>query len=310
MAIVQDCPNEVVLQFFPHFCLKSLIAARGVCRLWKMLIRLADIHPTRRRLLLLYKRLIRSPAFLPTRPWTLAHLISFNRQAYVDELLLYNQVDIPEEFRLWVLEWPARAAINCIWPGLPSDYCMGAMLPLDRNEGFNVLGYSLPSVDPIPSPSVYVIKFNYDSHSAWHKPCKETLDRDSSDDENFSDVIGHVSAEATCAAKGGMVLEEDVRPPEDLEKVPALLVHRSWINNTWLVLDSKRDVPFAVYAFDDDEYNGDDGETYVCSSWLSWLHVQLSNIELRVQHNDRGAMASGENTPPPVEFEEWSKVVV
>lgn len=59
------------------------------------------------------------PYFPQTRPWTLAKLIPFDREAYVAALLAQHNY-LPEAFRLWVLEWPARVVFGCVWPGLPS----------------------------------------------------------------------------------------------------------------------------------------------------------------------------------------------
>ncbi|KAJ6486055.1 hypothetical protein C8R47DRAFT_933301, partial [Mycena vitilis] len=117
-----DLPPEVSLQIFPRLPLKALIAGEGVCRLWKQLISMAEINPTRRSLWALYRKIVNDPLFLPTRPWLLANLRPFDRQAYIDALLFQHNY-IPEDFRLWILEWPARAVIACAWPGLPETYC-------------------------------------------------------------------------------------------------------------------------------------------------------------------------------------------
>ncbi|KAF9560326.1 hypothetical protein CPC08DRAFT_477035 [Agrocybe pediades] len=37
---------------------------------------------------------------------------------YIDGLLSQHTY-IPEDFRMWILEWPARMAISCLWPGIP-----------------------------------------------------------------------------------------------------------------------------------------------------------------------------------------------
>ncbi|KAF8816401.1 hypothetical protein BYT27DRAFT_7025857, partial [Phlegmacium glaucopus] len=91
---------------------QSLIASRGVCKEWRRLVPLADLNPHRRRLLDLFDTIINSSFFLQTRPWTVTgnNLQNFDRQQH-------NK--IPEEFRLWILEWPARVAVRCQWPGLP-----------------------------------------------------------------------------------------------------------------------------------------------------------------------------------------------
>ena len=95
--------------------MKSLIAARGVCLLWRTSVASANLHPTRRKLLDLYLRVMRSRAFLATRRHILPHLVPFDRQEFLADL----PATTPEEFQTWILEWPARAIFEWIWPGLP-----------------------------------------------------------------------------------------------------------------------------------------------------------------------------------------------
>ncbi|KAF8524485.1 hypothetical protein JB92DRAFT_2881229 [Gautieria morchelliformis] len=120
MAQLSDIPNEILLQFFSHLPLKGLIAARGVSRRWRQLISHANILPARRALLDLYLKIIASPLFIPTRACIVDRLRHFDRQKYLDKLMRHHRYqDFPEEFRVWVLEWPARAVIQRCWPGLP-----------------------------------------------------------------------------------------------------------------------------------------------------------------------------------------------
>ena len=127
-----------------HCTLKSLIASKGVSRRWRHLVPLADIIPERRALLELYLDLISSEVFIETRPWTLANLRPFDRQDYV-AVLLRQYGHLPEAYRLWILEWPARAVIGCCWPGLPFTECTRSMADgVKRREGWNWLGF-MPS---------------------------------------------------------------------------------------------------------------------------------------------------------------------
>ncbi|KAK7042339.1 hypothetical protein R3P38DRAFT_2889872 [Favolaschia claudopus] len=121
MYTFNDLPNELLLQIFPHFPLKSLIAALGVRSLWRHLAPLAEINPARRGLLELYLQIIASPIFRQTRPWLLERLRPFDREAYIDSLLEQHNY-LPEDFRIWILEWPAKAVIAGCWPGLPTTY--------------------------------------------------------------------------------------------------------------------------------------------------------------------------------------------
>ena len=95
------------------------LMGRTISQEWKRLIPLADITPIRRTLLDFYLTLIDSRKLLQTRPWVLANLQPFNRQRYIDDLMDQHPY-VPEAFRVWILEWPAKAVIGCIWPGLPN----------------------------------------------------------------------------------------------------------------------------------------------------------------------------------------------
>jgi hypothetical protein len=143
MSTINDFPNELLLELFLHLPLKSLISSQGVCRRWRHLVPLSDISPSRRALLELYIEIIFSPFFERTRPWTLLNLRPFDRNEYLDALLKQHDY-IPEAFRLWILEWPARAAIGA-WPGLPCT-------TEDRGnavEDVNWLGRTPPQVSVI-----------------------------------------------------------------------------------------------------------------------------------------------------------------
>ena len=114
-------PNEILLDIIPALPLASLIAAHGVDHNWRRLVAAANVLAPRRELLDLYLTVVNSPWFLQTRPWVLENLQPFDREAYVAALLTqYNP--LPEAFELWLLEWPARAVIGGIWPGLPWDH--------------------------------------------------------------------------------------------------------------------------------------------------------------------------------------------
>ncbi|KAL0954115.1 hypothetical protein HGRIS_005261 [Hohenbuehelia grisea] len=117
----KDLPIDIILELIPHFHLSTLITIRGVSRQWRHLAQVSDLHPVRRGMLDLYLKAIKSPYFLSSRPWTVVNLRCFDRQAYLDALLA--QYDwLPMDFSMWLLEWPARAALAYMWPGLPESY--------------------------------------------------------------------------------------------------------------------------------------------------------------------------------------------
>ncbi|PPQ92217.1 hypothetical protein CVT25_008990 [Psilocybe cyanescens] len=139
---LQSLPVEILLHMFSFLQLKPYIISHGVCKDWKNLLPLAEIHPTRRRLLALYHKIINTPYFERSLTWSLDNLEPFDRQAYIDSLLSQYPA-IPEEFRMWILEWPDRLVIACMWPGIQlADYGTDNFR---RRFGFNWLGYKSKS---------------------------------------------------------------------------------------------------------------------------------------------------------------------
>jgi len=112
--------DEVLLRIFSHLSLVGLIQARTVCSKWRVMVLQADIRPLRRYFLDFYYEAIEYPTFLPTRPWVLENLAPFDREAFISRLEAAQFPSIPEPFKLWILEWPSRAVLGPIWPGLPS----------------------------------------------------------------------------------------------------------------------------------------------------------------------------------------------
>ncbi|KAJ7137635.1 hypothetical protein C8R46DRAFT_611467 [Mycena filopes] len=295
MPDFDDFPPEIPLQIFPHMHLKGLISARGVSKRWRELISLADIHPARIGLLELYQRTIHDPRFLDTRPWTLENLRPFDRQAYIDALLAQHSY-IPDDFRFYVLEWPARAAIACAWPGLPDDYITEHGTPkkeggdgraddVDRIAGCNFLGRIPPLV-----------------HRVTLDLSKLCLPQDSSDGESAMEEIRRESRRILLNASDdpSALLDEgedsdpeeyyrtrdkfDYSPPPYhtpvLVTFPALLVwERDDARQVWLALTP--DTPFSVYILPSGIYYG--GESRQFASWTSWLAAQLRFIHRRLR---------------------------
>ncbi|EDR00816.1 uncharacterized protein LACBIDRAFT_313023 [Laccaria bicolor S238N-H82] len=147
---MEDFPNETLLHVFSFLPLKSLINGRTISQEWRRLIPLADINPTRQALLDFYLTLIDSPIFLQTRPWVLANLEPFNRQQYIDDLIDQHPY-VPEAFRVWILEWPAKAVIGCNWPGLPNVHAGRDIADnVHRIEGNNSLAPLPPTICALP----------------------------------------------------------------------------------------------------------------------------------------------------------------
>ncbi|KAJ6600022.1 hypothetical protein DFH09DRAFT_1504513 [Mycena vulgaris] len=215
-------PDRFILELLPLLCLKSLIAAQGVCRLWNYLVRIADIDPARFAILVLYKETIRSPLFIATRPWMMHYFRGFDRKAFVESLLEQHNY-VPEDFCLWILEWPARAIMFSPWPGLP-EYPLGG--------GHNILGCAIPLVETVH------------------------LDLDQLDD---SDEANHWRTTDLEDYSGGSNTEEssffDAQDfSRTLVDLPALrLLGGSNGDQTWLVLD-RESSPFDGYVVPGSSY--------------------------------------------------------
>lgn len=136
MSTISTIP-ELLLEIFRWLPLKSLIAAQGVNCQWRHLVPLADILPTRRALFDLYINFLASPVFLPTRTTILSDMRPFDRDAFVASLRDGNY-SLPDEFLVWLLEWPNKAVIGCIWPGLPPSErnCIGGLQPMTKTITF------------------------------------------------------------------------------------------------------------------------------------------------------------------------------
>ncbi|KAJ8495366.1 hypothetical protein ONZ45_g12906 [Pleurotus djamor] len=145
--MINILPFELLLATFREFHLTSIIAASGVCQEWRRLLLIANIHPSRRALLDIYLHIIGEPWFLDSRPWVLQNLSEFNRRVYVNTLLQQHDY-LPDEFMIWVLEWPAKAVFGGIWPGLPTHIhdLVGPIGPAGWLEGWNLLNFSKPVV--------------------------------------------------------------------------------------------------------------------------------------------------------------------
>ncbi|KAJ8472695.1 hypothetical protein ONZ45_g16560 [Pleurotus djamor] len=148
--MVTALPNELLLAVFREFHLATLINGRAVCRRWHDLLPLADTHPIRRALLDIYNQIIREPWFLDSRPWVLENLLPFDRKAFADALLAQHSY-LPEEFRIWLLEWPAKAVFYGFWPGLPAyTYdLVGPGIPARWLDVWNLLDPSNPTIRTI-----------------------------------------------------------------------------------------------------------------------------------------------------------------
>jgi len=255
-----DLPNELLLQIYPHLSLQSLIAARGVDRRWRSLVSQAYIRPDRKSLLDLYLHCLEEPAFLDTRADIIPHLASFDRDAYMNFL----PSDPPDEFELWVREWPAFGVIGWVWPGL-------ADVGLTRTWNFvcrcNCLGHTPPYIKNI----------------TFHERIKSDVSG-STVSSATPDVIYHASAYlpvGTDITLGGGISWLDEEESEMLSiELTVLCVCTCTTDGRryWLVLDGKR----GGEKMKGIVYLGGAGmdlktEDIIAKSWAEFLRAELTD---------------------------------
>ncbi|KAF9069014.1 hypothetical protein BDP27DRAFT_1326292 [Rhodocollybia butyracea] len=117
-------PTEILLKIVEQLPLGPLLIFRGVSRQWRDLIPTLEIPRERRDLYNLYMECINTPAFIESRSWITRFLKPFDRLAFIDAIYSQECPFIPEQFRLFILEWPEMAVIPHWWPGLPYYYSL------------------------------------------------------------------------------------------------------------------------------------------------------------------------------------------
>jgi hypothetical protein len=118
--------------------LQSLINLRQTCSTWKRVIDDASkldnvLQPARAKLLRLYLDLRTYESFRASRKVIWEDLKSFDRQKWLDGFAADmnrespdRNLVLPEEFATWILEWPERAVIGWVWPGLDGAFDVDA----------------------------------------------------------------------------------------------------------------------------------------------------------------------------------------
>jgi len=150
MLQLMNLPDEVHFAIQSHMTLPTLLTARAVCRFWHSLIPGAHIPSARLSLLRLYLQAVHSPAFQVTRKHVVSRLQSFDRERALRMVAKDGTGDdIPEEFKLWILEWPERAAFPGVWPGLREDAGKAASCEeesLYKDHGTSLLNADRPYI--------------------------------------------------------------------------------------------------------------------------------------------------------------------
>ncbi|THH27794.1 hypothetical protein EUX98_g6391 [Antrodiella citrinella] len=266
-----DLPNELLLQIYPHLSLQSLIAARSVDRRWRALVFQAYIPPARKNLLELYLHCLDTPAFLESRADIIPNLRTFDRDAYMNFL----PPDPPDEFNIWVREWPACGVTGWTWPGLIT-------VGTDRTWKFscrcNCLGHCPPFIKNI----------------TFHERIKNAVsDSIIAEADSKDDVIYHattylpVGTDITLASGGISWLDEEESGVVSIElTVLCVCTCTADGKRYWYVLDGKR----GGEKLKGIVYLGDAGmdlksEDVVARSWSQFLKGGLEVAE-RIDPDD------------------------
>ncbi|KAI0094434.1 hypothetical protein BDY19DRAFT_988281 [Irpex rosettiformis] len=244
---LMDLPDEVHLAIQSHMTLTTLLTARAVCRLWNSTIPGSHIPSPRLRLLNLYLRLVHSPAFHATRKDTLKRLEPFDRTRALG-MAGKGSVEIPDEFRLWLLEWPERAAFGGIWPGLRT------LLDIDTDA----------------------------AHSTTFKAPGRSLIHSRAD---F--ILQHLDVSVSCDAEGNPLTEMQVSPPwasvPPAKRAVALVLDDTYVNgwqrSNMLVLSApatSKELIGRVYQVDGTHVRSD---AQFVPGWVDFLQGVLEGEE-------------------------------
>jgi hypothetical protein len=263
--MVADFQPEVLLAIFEFFPLKSLLAAKGVNKQWRILSRLCDMTKARRVLYDLYHTAIISPTFLESRSFVLSCLVPFDRKAYVAALENKGHI-LPDDFRCWLLEWPAKAVFGWVWPGLDPQFDMSQQY-VWKPYGSNSLGLWLESngppdrshtevhlsVDGLPYPTLERLAFFYPSHDNKYPPWTGT--DPSKEDLGCDD------------------------PDTDLVMINGVQIwYHGCTVHTWIIVDEEKPLLHGtVYSLDGYQCHRERG--LVANSWHQWLMKSLSKMD-------------------------------
>ncbi|KAF9634840.1 putative f-box domain cyclin-like protein [Lasiodiplodia theobromae] len=172
---LEALPPELKMKIASHLQLRDLILLRSTSKRWQTVINnnLSFIRRARRDLLRLWDDTVRSPYFLPTRRLVSVNQYDFDRRQYLAKISC--GLPLPEEFELWVLEWPAKAVIGWTWPGLEievvTDGYGGKDLILPEDQYWKLYGHNLLAAQPTrPRIPLYVwdkVTRGADGSSVW-----------------------------------------------------------------------------------------------------------------------------------------------
>jgi hypothetical protein len=150
--------KQIIIGFLDILGLKSLRNTNKTLRdlVDSSLAQSNIILPARAKLLRLYLELHLYPSFIASRKHIVPHLTPFSRTQYLEDLqrqiLNHNpKARVPEEFAIWILEWPDNAVISWAWPTLDEHFDMATGR---RGERFEALfTFSLEPVNASTEPA-------------------------------------------------------------------------------------------------------------------------------------------------------------
>ena len=269
-ATGDDLPNELLLPIFSHLPLKALIASRGVCRRWRYLVTSADLDPDRRSLLTLYLRALQTPSFLITRSEIVAALQPFDRNAFLQIVRDNGIKKLPKEFQMWIEEWPAKAAIGWIWPGLDWSFYRGETTVCRRHSFANTIGHNPPWIKSVTYHKRKSEKLRPDTLFQGHATSFLPFGIELSTENNLSWVEPENSDEAM--GQG----EDDAMVSFDLT---VMCVQKSDVTGPeWLVLDGRRGGEEMIGGVFKGSYGMKAGDI-ISNNWIEFLERELKRGE-------------------------------
>lgn len=133
MALLTTLPNEVLDEIFSYLPVDSIIATRATCTRFRDFYKTSGaITPVRIRLVKIYLE-YSSKRTRPVEPW--ARYAYHDVPTKKDRDMWRNKnckISLPEEFKTWLLEFPALAIMRIFRPGLGPIWLSGGF---SRNNG-------------------------------------------------------------------------------------------------------------------------------------------------------------------------------
>ncbi|KAJ7619595.1 hypothetical protein FB45DRAFT_1033443 [Roridomyces roridus] len=224
---------------------------------------------------------------LPLKALIAAEGVYRQWKAFVSIAAYLTQHDyIPEDFRLWILEWPNKAVIACAWPGLPAVYCWEDADDVERVAGYNHLGcievYKITAPDGCSDGKgdreSYFASLGL-SDEDWYSEVEEDAQVPEADkypkvEESGTLEFTHPKGYYLIQEVFGYLLPPGLSRAQRKKRFPTILIwEKDSVGQTWLVLSPES--PFAVFHFPNNRGEYQEYITYQYPTWITWLEAQL-----------------------------------